>query len=243
MMPLLFSSGRRAAFESVQMSLRVGASLLAFVDDVYTVSTPERSCDIHRLLEESLWVEPGIRVHEGKTQVWNATGESPPGCVRLQRAAVLADPAAVVWPGSAALPSHRRGIKVLGTPLGHQDFVCAQLEMISAHHHTLLARIPMVVVSSGSLRIRSGDLCGQSVGAPGGRGVLSGTGRWGVAVPLQNSPDISRAKGRCGRSCFHAFGSGRCRVAISLSSELPSVLGELGNTLPVIAKRHPQVAT
>ena len=116
-------------------------SLLAFVADVHTVSMPERSCDIHRLLEESLWVESGIRVHEGKTQVWNATGERP-GCERLQRAAVLADPAAVVWRGSAALPSHRRGM--LGTPLGHQDFVCAQLVMLSAYHHTQLARIPTV---------------------------------------------------------------------------------------------------
>ena len=31
-----------------------------------------------------------------------------------------------------------------GTPLGHQDFGRAQLEMLSACHHTLLARIPMV---------------------------------------------------------------------------------------------------
>ena len=105
---------------------------------------PGRVCDIHRLLEESLWAESGIRVHEGKTQLWNAIGESPPGHERLQRAAVLADPAAVVWRGSEDLPSHRRGIKVLGTPLGHQDYVRAQLEMLSAHHHTLLARIPMV---------------------------------------------------------------------------------------------------
>ena len=104
----------------------------------------DRVCDIHRLLEESLWAESGIRVHEGKTQLWNAIGESPPGHERLQRAAVLADPAPVVWWGSEDLPSHRRGIKVLGTPLGHQDFVRAQLEMLSAHHHTLLARIPMV---------------------------------------------------------------------------------------------------
>ena len=40
--------------------------------------------------------------------------------------------------------SPRGGIKVLGKPHGHQDFVRAQLEMLSAHHHTLLARIPMV---------------------------------------------------------------------------------------------------
>ena len=161
-MPLLFPLGQHAALERVQRSLREGEVLFAFLDDVYTVSMPDRVCDVHRLLEESLWAESGIRVHEGKTQLWSAIGESPPDHERLQRAAVLADPAAVVWRGSEDLPSHRRGIKVLGTPLGHQDFVRAQLEMLSAHHHTLLARIPMVedvqsaVVASGSLRICSG---------------------------------------------------------------------------------------
>ena len=130
--------------ERAQRSLREGEVLFAFLDDVCTVSMPDRVCDIHRLLEESLWAESGIRVHEGKTHLWNAIGESPPGHERLQRTAVLADPAAVVWRGSEDLPSHRCGIKVLGTPLGHQDFVRVQLEMLSAHHHTLLAHIPMV---------------------------------------------------------------------------------------------------
>ena len=160
MMPLLFSLGQHAPLERVQRSLCEGEVLFAFLDDVYTVSMPHCVCDIHRLLEESLWAESGIQVHEGKTQFWNAIGESPPGHERLQRAAVLADPAAVVWRGSEDLPSHRRGIKVLGTPFGHQDIVRAQLEMLSAHHHTLLARIPMHgrgcavgVVASGSLRI------------------------------------------------------------------------------------------
>ena len=89
---------------------------------------PDHVCDIHRLWEESLWAESGIRV-----QV-----ESPLGHERLQRAAVLADLAAVVWRGSKDLPSHRRCIKVSGTALGHQDFVRARWEMLSTSHHTLL---------------------------------------------------------------------------------------------------------
>ena len=100
-------------------------------------------CDIHSLLEESLWAESGIRVHEGETQLLNAMEESTwarevaasSGSCRSCSSGVA---------GSEDLPSHRRGIKVLGTPLGHQDFVRAQLEMLSAYHHTLLARIPMV---------------------------------------------------------------------------------------------------
>ena len=51
MMPLLFSLGQHAALERVQRSLREGEVLFAFFDDVYTVSMPDRVCDIHRLLE------------------------------------------------------------------------------------------------------------------------------------------------------------------------------------------------
>ena len=36
----------------------------------------------------------------------------------------------------------RRGMKVLGTPLGHTEFIKAQLEMLTAEHQTLLHRIP-----------------------------------------------------------------------------------------------------
>ena len=54
MMPLLFSLGQHAALERVQRSLREGEVLFAFLDDVYTVSMPDRVCDIHRLLEEGV---------------------------------------------------------------------------------------------------------------------------------------------------------------------------------------------
>ena len=83
-------------------------------------------------------------MHQGKTQVWNQAGEEPLGCDELQMAAVIADETAIVWRGSDELPSHRCGIKVLGTPLGHPDFVRAHLEMLTAEHQTLLHRIPLV---------------------------------------------------------------------------------------------------
>ena len=117
---------------------------MAFLDDIYTVTMPERVREVHRVLEESLWSESGIRVHQGKTKIWNAAGEKPPGCDELERTAAVVDPTAVVWRGSEELPSCRRGIKILGTPLGHQDFGTAQLEMLTAEHQTLLCRIPLV---------------------------------------------------------------------------------------------------
>ena len=56
-------------------------------------------------------------VHQGKTQVWNQAGVELPGCHRLP------DPRAVVWRGAEELPMHQRRMKVLGTLLGHTEFI------------------------------------------------------------------------------------------------------------------------
>ena len=50
------------------------------------------------------------------------------------------------WPGSSThgVPTREQGIKVLGTPLGHDDFVAAHLESVLAEHQILLTRIPLV---------------------------------------------------------------------------------------------------
>ena len=42
------------------------------------------------------------------------------------------------------MPTHEQGIKVLGTPFGHEDFVAAHLESVLAEHHTFISRIPEV---------------------------------------------------------------------------------------------------
>ena len=39
----------------------------------------------------------------------------------------LADPTAVVWKGGEDVPQGSRGIRILGTPLGHSEYVVAQL--------------------------------------------------------------------------------------------------------------------
>ena len=65
----------------------------------------------------------------------------PLACDELQRRAVLQDPTAQVWTGSGV---QSQGIKVLGCPLGHEDFVTTQLEAIGRNHHVLLQAIPTV---------------------------------------------------------------------------------------------------
>ena len=75
--------------------------------------------------------------------MWNMSGTRPVGCDLLERIAQQSDPEARVWRGSE-LPMHQQGVTILGTPLGHPDFVSAQLQRKIQNHRILLERIPAV---------------------------------------------------------------------------------------------------
>ena len=42
------------------------------------------------------------------------------------------------------MPSHEQGIKVIGAPLGHPEFVAAHLTRTITEHEVLLRRTPSV---------------------------------------------------------------------------------------------------
>ena len=131
------------ALAATQESLQAGERLVAFLDDICTVTLPERVGPVNVTLQAELWRHAKITVHGGKTKVWNSTGERPEACHELERVARLSDPEAIVWRGSG-IPVDRQGIKVLGAPIGHPEFVRRQLEIVSQEHQTLLSRIPHV---------------------------------------------------------------------------------------------------
>ena len=104
----------------------------------------ERVATIHMLLENALWVHARIRMHAGKTKIFNRAGERPEACDHLERIARTVSEEARVWRGGADIPEVERGIKVLGTPLGHPVFVQHQLARVRAHQQVLLDRIPAI---------------------------------------------------------------------------------------------------
>ena len=61
----------------------------------------------------------------------------------MQRIAEVSNPRAQVLRRSE-VPSTKQGIKVLGTPLGHPDFVATHLEEMRRKHDVLLETIPTV---------------------------------------------------------------------------------------------------
>ena len=97
---------------------------MAFLDDII-ISTPEpdRVTEAHTIVVEELWSHARIQVHFGKTQVWNRGGIEPEGMEDLTRAARRVKPDAVVWKGDPHLPSSQQGLRVLGVPIGHFEFI------------------------------------------------------------------------------------------------------------------------
>ena len=80
LMPLLFFLGQHAALEAVKARLLPGERIFAFLDDVYVVTLPRRVGSVHNILQKELYRHVRIRIHVGKTQVWNAVGDRP--CLR-----------------------------------------------------------------------------------------------------------------------------------------------------------------
>ena len=92
MMPLLFSLGQHRALCAVQRRLRRDELMFAFLDDIYVKTSPERVSQVYGILQQVLWRHARVRVHDGKTRVWNSSGTRPDGCATLDRAARAMDP-------------------------------------------------------------------------------------------------------------------------------------------------------
>ena len=68
----------------------------------------------------------------------------PAGCDELTAAARLVKEEARVWTGDQGIPTVEQGMRVLGSPIGHPDFVQSFLRRKAMEHSTLLERIPVV---------------------------------------------------------------------------------------------------
>ena len=75
-MPLLFSIGIQGAVEQVSRSLKAGGHLCGFFD-VHLVCEPDRVRFLYDKLAEALSTVAGIRLHQGKTRVWNTISQCP----------------------------------------------------------------------------------------------------------------------------------------------------------------------
>ena len=60
---------------------------------------PERVGEVHKVVQQELWSRANIRVHHGKTKVWNRVGVEPRGCTELTIAPKMVKENVTVWVG------------------------------------------------------------------------------------------------------------------------------------------------
>ena len=132
LMPALFSVGLHTALQHIHSHLHPGEMVFAYLDDVYVLCEPNRVRDVFCLVRTSLAELVGIQVHFGKTRCWNAAGAEPPEVQALGEHARV---------GGDDAPSDSRGIKVLGTPVGHDTFVTAFGRDRTAKEHEFLDKL------------------------------------------------------------------------------------------------------
>ena len=135
LMPALFSLALNWALQAFHSSLQPGEHVAAFLDDIYVTAQPARIRQLYNTLAQCLALHTGIRLHAGKTQIWNGAGTEPPNVRDLASTAA-------VWLGDAHLPPHQQGLKVLGLPVGSMEYIQAELRQLQAKQQPLFEARP-----------------------------------------------------------------------------------------------------
>ena len=74
LMPLLYSVGQHRALEAISRELLGSEKLLAYLDDIYVITRPDRVGDVYTAVRQNLWIHACVSINNGKTNVWNAAG-------------------------------------------------------------------------------------------------------------------------------------------------------------------------
>ena len=112
MMPALFCLALKAALQEIQAGLPAGATILAYLDDIYLVCEPEDTALIFHMVREILGRTCNIDVNLDKLAARSkAVQASPAGLDAISQQAWKSDK-----------PEAERGIKILGTPVRCRAF-------------------------------------------------------------------------------------------------------------------------
>ena len=104
-----------------------GETVGGFLDDMYIVSSLERTRHLYNLVSEKLWSVAGTQLHTRKTRCWNQNGRCLPN---------MFDLGPEVW--------SPQGVKVLGTPIGSFEFIKEVSDRRLAEEQRLWDAIPRI---------------------------------------------------------------------------------------------------
>ena len=130
LMPALFSLGMADGLRQAQAQLQPNELVVAYLDDVYIITSPERARAAYQVVTDTIAATCGIQPNLGKTVCWNKAGVCPPNMAEL---------GPTVWRGEG--PAATRGIRLLGAPLGSPEYTDAFGEAHAAKAEHLLQRI------------------------------------------------------------------------------------------------------
>ena len=155
-----------------------------------------------------------------------------------------------VWRGGDEAGTVEQGIKILGTPLGHPDFVQNQLQQVREHHQTLLDRIllvpgrAVVLGSLAPLRCSAGKLFHSSVPPELSEEFATShdNALWMCLLRVLDMPlDACARSAKDAASLPLAFGGMGLRSAARTA--VPVYWASWGDALSMISQRHRVVAT
>ena len=115
LMPALFALAQHETPVEAKRKMHSDDHLFAFLDDLYVATTRDRAWSSFCAVTQEVAERAGVHTREGKLRTWcRGGGDCPAGFESYPPE---------VWTG-AATPA-RRGVKVLGTPLGDPAFVAS----------------------------------------------------------------------------------------------------------------------
>ena len=130
-MPALFALGLHDTLAKVKDQMLPGEDLFAYLDDMYFLCKPNRVKALYELLKQTFKEDTGLDLNAGKTRVYN--GVEPEGDPDL---------GPEVWAGDHSKAAKLRGLKVLGIPVGTQEYVEAHGEKWVTKEQQLLDLLP-----------------------------------------------------------------------------------------------------
>lgn len=129
--PALFALGQHAGLAAAAAGLQPDERLMAFLDDLYIITTPARARAVYDTTTRAVAAHAGIHTNPAKTRVYTRTGgPAPPGIAAL---------GPDVWRGDR--PAPEVGFVALGTPIGTDAFVRAHHTERLAAEQVLLAEL------------------------------------------------------------------------------------------------------
>ena len=144
LMLALYALGQHAALQRTNARLQQGELLLAYLDDLYLVTTRDRARAAFDEVTSAVAELAGVRPHLGKLRAWSrAGGTAPPG---LEGFGDEGDPA---WRGD--LPPELNGLVVLGTPLGTDAYAAEHGRKRLREEQRLLDCLPKLDLQSAWL--------------------------------------------------------------------------------------------